>query len=70
VAPKGTLLRHVARDGALVPDPQARLPGRGAYVCGAGCFERARERGGFARALRHRVRPAPRADENVHLDEE
>ena len=70
MAPKPALLRHVAVDGALVADPQARMPGRGAYVCREGaCFERARERNAFGRALRQRVRPAPVADENVHLDE-
>jgi predicted RNA-binding protein YlxR (DUF448 family) len=39
----------------LVADPQARLPGRGAYVCDAACYERARARSGFQRALRRAV---------------
>jgi predicted RNA-binding protein YlxR (DUF448 family) len=52
----------------LAADPQARLPGRGAYVCDAACYERARANGGFPRALRRAVAvPAPGAEENVHL---
>ena len=30
---KGELLRWVLEDGRARPDPAARLPGRGAYVC-------------------------------------
>ena len=46
-AAKSSLLRLVAAGDGIVPDPQARQPGRGAYVhpslavsnwrCGAGC---------------------------------
>ena len=37
-----------------------REPGRGAYTCRSlACFERAVERGGFARVLRQRVRVGP-----------
>jgi predicted RNA-binding protein YlxR (DUF448 family) len=52
----------------LVADPDARAPGRGAYVCDEACYERARANGGFQRALRRAVAvPAPAAGENVHL---
>jgi predicted RNA-binding protein YlxR (DUF448 family) len=56
------LLRVVARDGRVQPDPRRRLSGRGAYVhvptTGAQrqCLERALRRGGLARALRVGVR--------------
>ena len=33
VRPKPELLRLAAVEGRVVPDPGARLPGRGAYVC-------------------------------------
>jgi len=47
------LLRVVARGDEVVPDPQARLPGRGAYVHPSqSCFEQAQRRRGFSRALR------------------
>jgi uncharacterized protein len=47
------LLRVVAVDGTLVPDPQRRYPGRGAWVHpGAGCLRLAERRRAFARALR------------------
>ncbi|MCW2954693.1 MAG: YlxR family protein [Conexibacter sp.] len=75
VAPKRLLLRYVANDGALVADPAARRPGRGAYTHQTReCFERARTRGGFNRAFRRAVRvdfeeaPLPISSENVHLD--
>jgi predicted RNA-binding protein YlxR (DUF448 family) len=49
------LLRVVSRDGEIVPDPQARLPGRGAYLhLSQKCFELAGRRRAFARALRWR----------------
>jgi predicted RNA-binding protein YlxR (DUF448 family) len=60
IAPRSSLERYVVRDGALVPDPASRLPGRGAYTCRtADCFEQARARGGFNRAFRQAVRIAP-----------
>jgi predicted RNA-binding protein YlxR (DUF448 family) len=56
-APKQRLLRVALVDGALAPDREARLPGRGAYLCpgSPGCWERARARGAFARAFRRPV---------------
>jgi predicted RNA-binding protein YlxR (DUF448 family) len=69
VAPKPSLLRFVAVGGALVADPPARRPGRGAYSCRSqACFERALRRGGFNRAFRQAV-TAPPGGENVHLSE-
>jgi uncharacterized protein len=70
VAPKQTLLRWVADGGAVVVDPEARRPGRGAYTCRTRrCVEEAGRRGGFNRAFR-RAMTAPATGENVHLDEE
>jgi len=47
------LLRVVARDGALVPDPLRRLPGRGAHLHrDPACLELAERRRAFPRALR------------------
>jgi uncharacterized protein len=52
-AAKSDLLRVVGRGDEVVPDPQARLPGRGAYVHPSqSCFEQATRRRGFGRALR------------------
>jgi len=43
----------------MVPDPGARLPGRGAYLhLGQGCFELAQRRRAFARALRTQGPPS------------
>ena len=52
-AVKTSLLRLVAVGDDILPDPQARLPGRGAYLhpC-LDCFELARRRRAFPRALR------------------
>lgn len=76
-APRRSLLRYVVVDGAVVADPGATLPGRGAYTCRARqCYERACARGGFNRAFRRAVRvpdTAPgqlESSENVHLDTE
>jgi uncharacterized protein len=70
VAPKQSLLRWVAVDEVVEADPEARLPGRGAYTCRTRrCIERATRRGGFNRAFRRAV-TAPLSGENVHLDEE
>jgi len=50
---KSSLLRLVAVGDDILPDPQARLPGRGAYLHPSpACFELARRRRVFTRALR------------------
>jgi predicted RNA-binding protein YlxR (DUF448 family) len=52
-APVTDLLRVVVRDGALVPDPRRRLPGRGASVHPTlECLRAAERRRAFPRALR------------------
>ena len=54
-APKGELIRFVAREGALMQG--AKEPGRGVYTCRRlQCFERAAANRGFARVLRRPVR--------------
>jgi predicted RNA-binding protein YlxR (DUF448 family) len=84
VAPKPELIRLVAlREGGggaarAVIDRECRMPGRGAYLCrgnppalpAADCLERARRRGGVARALRRAVRldlPDDRAPGGLEL---
>ena len=50
---KSSLLRLVAAGDDILPDPQARLPGRGAYLHPSlACLELARRRRAFPRALR------------------
>jgi len=52
-AVKSSLLRLVAVGDVIQPDPQARLPGRGAYLhSDLACLELARRRKAFPRALR------------------
>ncbi|MFI5064016.1 MAG: YlxR family protein [Streptosporangiales bacterium] len=52
-AAKSDLLRLVAAGDDIVPDPQARLPGRGAYLHPSQeCFELAQRRRALPRALR------------------
>jgi predicted RNA-binding protein YlxR (DUF448 family) len=52
-AAKSSLLRLVVAGDAIVPDPGARLPGRGAYLHPSqGCFELAQRRRALVRALR------------------
>ena len=52
-APKQELLRVVAGDGALVPDPAGRALGRGAHLHPTtACLELALRRRAFTRALR------------------
>ena len=51
--PVTDLLRVVARDGAVVPDPRRSLPGRGANLHPrVACLEQAVRRKAFPRALR------------------
>jgi predicted RNA-binding protein YlxR (DUF448 family) len=59
LAPKAGLARVVLADGRVQADPTQRRPGRGAYVCGRACAERALQRGGFARSFRSSVRIDP-----------
>jgi predicted RNA-binding protein YlxR (DUF448 family) len=57
-APQRELRRFAAREGVLVAGRSE--PGRGAYTCQSlACFERAADRGQFARVLRQRVRVGP-----------
>ena len=57
-APKGELIRFVARDGELAPGDGE--PGRGVYTHRRlACFERAASRRAFARTLRRTVRVDP-----------
>jgi predicted RNA-binding protein YlxR (DUF448 family) len=57
-APQRDLLRFAAREGVLVAGRTE--PGRGAYTCrDLACFERAAERGMFARVLRQQLRIGP-----------
>jgi predicted RNA-binding protein YlxR (DUF448 family) len=50
---KSDFVGVVCREDELVPDPQARLHGRGAYLhLSQECFEQAQRRRAFARALR------------------
>jgi uncharacterized protein len=52
-APRTSLTRFVARDGRVVADAAARLPGRGAWVHRTReCLDLAVSRRAFARALR------------------
>ena len=52
-AAKSSLLRVVVDGNGIVPDPQARQSGRGAYVHpSVACFELAQRRKAFPRALR------------------
>jgi uncharacterized protein len=50
---KTDLLRVVAADGMISPDPRSRHPGRGAYLHpDLGCLDAADRRRAFPRALR------------------
>ncbi|HEY3879608.1 MAG TPA: YlxR family protein [Trebonia sp.] len=52
-AAKSSMLRLVVAGDGIVPDPQARQPGRGAYLHPSlECYELAQRRRVFARALR------------------
>ncbi len=50
--PKADLLR-IARspEGRVSLDPTGKAPGRGAYICGPGCWDTALGRGRLARSL-------------------
>jgi predicted RNA-binding protein YlxR (DUF448 family) len=53
-------LRRLALEGdRVVADAGARLPGRGAYVCDAGCLQTALTRRALARAFRRSVDLGP-----------
>ncbi len=58
---KWELLRFVlAPDRTLVPDPQGKLPGRGAYTCWQrDCLRTAAAKNQFARSFRGEVRSVP-----------
>jgi uncharacterized protein len=52
-AAKSELLRVVAVEGSLVPDPRGKLAGRGAHLHpDSDCLEMAQRRRAFGRALR------------------
>ena len=72
-APKQELLRVVAGEGALVPDPAGRAPGRGAHLHPKPeCLALALRRRAFGRALRvtDRLAPDALADYLQQLDRE
>lgn len=51
-ASRSDLLRVVSRNGKLIADDRAVLPGRGAWVHPSGqCLKKAVQRGSFIRAL-------------------
>jgi predicted RNA-binding protein YlxR (DUF448 family) len=67
VAAQRELVRMTLVDERLVVDRDARLPGRGAYLCPeAACWEAAVARRGFARAFR---RPVEVPVEPLHLSD-
>ncbi|NEM90416.1 YlxR family protein [Galbitalea soli] len=52
-AERSSLLRVVARDGVVLPDPSATLPGRGAWVHPTSeCVDKSISRKALGRALR------------------
>ncbi|TNL99456.1 YlxR family protein [Corynebacterium tapiri] len=54
--PRSSLLRVVCQDGALIADPNATMPGRGAWITPSlEAFDVAASRRAFARALRVNV---------------
>ena len=58
--PKRELLRIACSpQGGLSVDATGKAPGRGAYVCGPGCWDTAIGRGRLARSLR---RPLTKSD--------
>lgn len=68
VRPKDELLRVAKTPTGVAADPEARLPGRGAYVCpDPRCITTARRRG--AAALRRSLRGAREHEGLAALDE-
>jgi predicted RNA-binding protein YlxR (DUF448 family) len=50
--PKRELIRIVASENTIRPDPSGKANGRGAYLCkNAECFAKAKKRRAFSRAL-------------------
>ncbi|HEY4226537.1 MAG TPA: YlxR family protein [Pseudolysinimonas sp.] len=69
-APRSSLVRVVARDGRVVVDAAARLPGRGAWVHPArACLETAVSRKAFGRALRASITDLTSVPELTTLEE-
>ncbi|HEY0718055.1 MAG TPA: YlxR family protein [Streptosporangiaceae bacterium] len=67
-AAKSCLLRLVVAGDVIVPDPEASLPGRGAYLHPSGaCLELAQRRRALVRALRAQ-RPLGTALVTEYLD--
>jgi predicted RNA-binding protein YlxR (DUF448 family) len=54
-APKAALRRVAVVGDRVVADPDATLPGRGAYVCDATCARAAIDRRALQRAFRRAV---------------
>ncbi|MFD6420164.1 YlxR family protein [Streptomyces sp. NPDC060194] len=68
-AAKSDLLRAVAVEGVVVPDPRGTLPGRGAYVHPVlVCVDLAVRRRAFSRALRARG-PLDAAEIRVRVEQ-
>ena len=63
--PKRALVRLAVEQGCMVLDPAASKAGRGAYVCGAACAQRAVSRRAFGRAFRRKVEVEPSLLEQV-----
>jgi predicted RNA-binding protein YlxR (DUF448 family) len=64
VRAKAALVRLALEDERVVADRRAVRPGRGAYVCGAACYDRARRGRTLARAFRRPVAADPHALES------
>ena len=57
IRPQSELRRFAAdADGVVVPDPERRLPSRGAYVCDDACAAEATKRRAWGRAFRRSVK--------------
>ena len=54
--PKAELVRiALSPEGRVAFDPTGKAPGRGAYVCGPGCWDTALGRGKLSRSLGHNL---------------